>query len=83
VEASDGAVEADGGALVVEVDDRAALAVEVARADGVVDAHLIADAQFSKRVRRADGVKEVVAGVDGVGERGEVLVEIACCDRVE
>jgi hypothetical protein len=57
--------------------------LEVAGADGVVDAHLVADAQLGQRGRGADGVHEMVAGVDGVGESGEVLVKLAVCDRVK
>lgn len=45
--------------------------------------HLVADTQLGQRGRGADGVQEVVAGVDGVGESGEVLVKLAVCDRVK
>jgi hypothetical protein len=83
VEASDGAVQANGGPFVVEFDDSAVEAVEIARADGVVDAHVVADAKFGESGRGADSVQEMVAGVDGVGERGEVLVKLAVRDRVK
>lgn len=83
VEASDEAVQADGGSLVVDLDDRAMEAVEVAGADRVVDPHVLADAEFGEDGRGADGVQEVVASVDGVGERGEVLIELAVGYRVK
>lgn len=83
VEAAYGAVQADGGPLVIELDDGAVETLEVAGADGVVDAHLVADAQLGQRGRGVDGMQEMVAGVDRVGERGEVLVELAVCDRVK
>jgi hypothetical protein len=83
VEAAYGAVQADGGPFVVELDDGSVETLEVAGADGAVDAHLVADAQLGQRGRGADGMQEMVAGVDGVGESGEVLVELAVCDRVE
>ncbi len=83
MKASDGAVQADGGPFVVELDNGAVETLEVAGADGVVDADLVADAQLGQRGRGADGVQEMAAGVDGVGESGEVLVKLAVCHRVK
>jgi hypothetical protein len=83
VETSDGAVQADSGPSVVEVDDGTAKTMEIARADGAADAHVVADTEFGQGGRRADSVQEMVAGVDGVGDSREVLVELAACDRVE
>jgi hypothetical protein len=48
----------------------------------VVDAYVVADAQVGERGRGADGVDKVAASVDGVSERGEMVVELAVCDRV-
>jgi hypothetical protein len=50
-EASDGAVQANGGAFFSEPTTGAVEALEVAGADGVVDAHLVADAQHGQRRR--------------------------------
>jgi hypothetical protein len=83
VEAADRTVQADGGSFVVELDDGTVETLEVAGADGVVDAHLVADAQLGQRGRGADGMQEMVAGVEGVGESGEVLVKLAVCNRVK
>lgn len=83
METSDGAVQADGGPSVVEVDDGAAKTMEIARADGAADAHVVADTEFGQGGRRADGLQEMVAGVDRVGDSREVLVELAACDRVK
>ncbi len=83
METSDGAVQAYSGPSVVEVDNGTAKTVEIARADGAADAHVVADTEFGESGRRADGVQEMVAGVDGVGNSREVLVELAACDRVK
>jgi imidazole glycerol phosphate synthase subunit HisF len=45
-------------------------------------AHAVADTQLAQRGGRAYGVQQVVAGVDGVAERGEVVVELAVSDRL-
>jgi len=50
LEAADGLVHANGGGLVVEVDDRSADAVEVAGAGVVVDADAVADAELGERL---------------------------------
>jgi hypothetical protein len=76
-------VQANSGPFVVEVDDGTAKTMEIARADGAFDAHLVADTEFGESSRRADSVQEMVAGVDGVGNSREVLVELAACDRVK
>jgi hypothetical protein len=52
---------------------RPAGAVQVAGFDGVVDAHLVADAELGQGARGADGVQQVQTGVDRVGERGEAV----------
>ena len=83
METSDGAVQADSGPSVVEVDDGTAKTMEIARADGAADAHVVADTEFGESGGRADSVQEMVAGVDGVGNSREVLVELAACDRVK
>jgi hypothetical protein len=83
VETSDGAVQADSGPSVLEVDDGTAKTMEIARADGAADAHVVADTKFGEGARRADSVQEMVARVDGVGDTREVLVELAACDRVK
>jgi hypothetical protein len=49
----------------------------------VVDLHVLAGAEFGEGGRGADGVQEVVADLDGVGERGEVVVAVAVGDRVK
>ena len=49
-EAADGLVDADGGGLVVEVDDRSVDAVQVAGAGVVVDADAVADAELGERL---------------------------------
>ncbi len=46
---------------------RPAGAVQVAGFDGVVDAHLVADAELGQGARGADGVQQVQTGVDRVG----------------
>ncbi len=45
-----GLVDADGGALVVEVDDRSANAVQVAGAGVVIDADAVTDTELSERL---------------------------------
>jgi hypothetical protein len=44
-------VDADGGALLVEVHDRAVNAMQVAGAGVVVDADAVADAELGERLR--------------------------------
>lgn len=70
-------VELDGRAAVVERDDPAFGAVQVARAHMPVDADAVADDERRQRGDGADRVQEVLARVDRLGERREVWVERA------
>ena len=56
---------------------------QVPRADGVVDADEVADAKRGKSGGRANGVEEPAACVDSLGERGEVIVVLACGDGTQ
>ena len=49
----------------------------------MVDADLITDAQLRQRGGGPDGVQQMAAGVDRVGQRGEMVVKLAVGDRVE
>jgi hypothetical protein len=82
-ESSDRTQKADRDAVIVEVDDYAVLALEVAGADIAVDPDGISDAQFGDCGRCSDGVEQSATRVDGVGDRDEVVVELAGCDLVE
>jgi hypothetical protein len=53
LEAADRAVQADSGAALVELDDGAVDAVEVAGAGVAVDPHAVTDAELGERLRRA------------------------------
>ena len=82
-ESSDRAQKADRDAVIVEVDDYAVLALQVAGADVAVDPDGIADAQFGDCGRCSDGVQQSTTRMDGVGDRDEVVVELAGGDLVE
>jgi hypothetical protein len=69
--------------MVVDLDHRRAQADQVLRADGVVDADEVADAKRGKGGGRANRVKQPAARVDGVGKRGQAIVELAPGDGVE
>jgi hypothetical protein len=49
----------------------------------VVDANEVAHFKRGKRGGRANGVDQVAAGVDGVGKRAELIVELAARDGVQ
>lgn len=69
--------------MIVEVDDYAVLALQVAGADVAVDPDGIADAQLGDCGRCSDGVQQSATRMDGVGDRDEVVVELAGGDLVE
>ncbi len=57
--------------------------LQVARSGAVVDLYLVTDAERGKRSGGADGVQQVLTGVDRVSERAEVLIQLAGHDGVE
>ena len=69
--------------MVVDLGHRSLEAGEVARADPIVDADTIPDAERRERMAGVDRVQQVAAGVDRSGECAEVIVELAAGDRVE
>jgi hypothetical protein len=69
--------------MLVDLDDAGVQPGQVPRADGVVDADEVADAKRGKSGGRANGVDEPAACVDGLGERGELVVELACGDGIQ
>src|SRR4029453_8533036 len=75
--------DADRGAVLVELDDGAVDAVQVAGAGVVVDAHPVADVQQGERFGRADRLQQLVARADRLGDRGQVRVQFASGDLVE
>jgi hypothetical protein len=76
-------VYADRGGALVELEDRAVNAVQVAGAGVVVDPHAVADVQRRERGHAAQGVQQVLSCVDRAGERWEVEVEPAVGDLLE
>jgi len=82
-EASDGAPEPHRHRAIVDRFDHRELVLEVSRADLRGEHHCFADTQLGDRVRGADRVQQRTAGVYGVGNRDEVLVEIARRDLLE
>ncbi len=69
--------------MIVEVDDYAVLALEVAGAHVAVDPDGIADAQFGDCGRCLHGVQQSATRMDGIGDRDEVVVELTGGDLVE
>src|SRR6185437_491026 len=59
------------------------LARQVARADLVVEHDVVADAQLRQRLRGGEGLKQLTARVDRVGDRHKVRIELARGDRVK
>lgn len=57
--------------------------LEIARPDPAGEHHSIADAQLGDRGRGTDGVQQLAASVDGVGDRDEMLVELSGSDLLE
>jgi hypothetical protein len=57
--------------------------VQVARTGAMVDLYLVADAERGKRGGGADGVQQVLTGVDRVGERAEMLIQLAGHDGIQ
>jgi hypothetical protein len=51
--------------------------------DGMVDAHFVAHAEDGERGRGADRQQQPSPRVDRLGERREVIVELAVRDRIE
>jgi hypothetical protein len=68
-EAPDRTQQADCDGAVVEVDDHAVFAVQVAGSDVAVDPDRIADTELGDRIRGAHGVQQRAARVDGVRQR--------------
>jgi hypothetical protein len=58
-------------------------AVEVARFGVVIDPHSVADVEHRERFVGVDRREQLAAGVDGFGDRGEVLVQDAVGDLVK
>jgi hypothetical protein len=71
------------GRTIVELDDRAVVAGQVARADPRTDADAIPDAQRREPVARVDRVEQLPARVDRRRDRAEMIVEFALGDRVK
>lgn len=69
--------------VIVELLDHRQFVLEIARPDGAAEHHGIADAQLGDGARTADGVQQLTACVDGVGDRDEMLVELAGGDLLE
>ncbi len=82
-EASDRMVEFDGCGAVVQCDDRSLNVLQVAGAGMPVDADAVADHERRQGGHGADGVQEMLARVDRLGERREVKIERAVCDLLE
>jgi hypothetical protein len=82
-EPPDPVLELDRRCTIVEADDRAVQAGQVARADLLGDADDIPDAQRRQRRSRAHGEHEPPARLHGRGDRAETIVQIARRDRVE
>jgi hypothetical protein len=69
--------------MLVDLDDTGPQPGQVPRADGMVAADEVADAKRGKSGSRANGVKEPAACVDSLGERGELIVVVACDDGTQ
>ena len=57
--------------------------LEVPRPDFVREYHRVTHAQFGDRPRGTDRVKHLPAGMNGVGDRGQMLIELSRCDHIE
>jgi len=82
-EPADRLVHADGRGVVVEFDDGAFNAAEVLRSGVVVEPDAVADVEHRERLGGVDRLEQIEAGVDRVGDRGQVRVELAGGDLVE
>ena len=69
--------------MIVEPDDRAMQADQVAGADLFGDADDIPDAQCRQRCGRANGEQELPTRLHRAGKCAEMVVELACRDRFE
>jgi hypothetical protein len=69
--------------VLVELDDDAVDAVQVAGVGVMVDPHSVADVEHRERFGGVDCLQQLIARVDGVGDRGQVRVEVAGGDLVE
>ena len=69
--------------MAVELRDDAVDAVQVARAGVVVDPHAVADDKHRERFLRVDGVQELPAGVDGLGDRDKMIIKFTGGDVVQ
>src|ERR1700694_511842 len=83
LEAADRAVQAYGCAVLVELDDVALDAVQVAGAGVVVDADAVTDVEHRERFGRADRVQQLMARPDRIGDRGQMQVQFAGRDLVK
>ena len=76
LEAADRSVHADKRGVIVNLGDDAVNAVQVAGTGVVVDLHAVADRQHRERFQGANGVEQLVAGVDGFGDCDQMRVKL-------
>jgi hypothetical protein len=69
--------------VIAELLDHREFVLEIARPDATGEHHSLTDAQPGDRARGADGMQQLAACVDGVGDRDEMLVELAGSDLLE
>jgi hypothetical protein len=81
LEPPDRRLEADQGRVIVDLDHGGVQAGQIARADAVVDADAVTDAERRQPVAGIDRVQQVATRVDRRRQGAEVVVELAAGDR--
>jgi hypothetical protein len=67
--------------VVVNFGDLGEFTLEVPGPDSVGEHHGVTHAQLGDRLGGADRMKQLPAGVDGVGDRDEMLIKLSRRDR--
>jgi hypothetical protein len=82
-EPADRAVHAHDGGVLVQLDDHALDAVQVAGAGVVIDPHAVSDREHRERFLRVDRAQQLMPGVYGFGDRDKMGVQLARGDLVK
>lgn len=82
-EPSDGLMHAHGRGVPVHLDHDALDTAQILGSGLILEPHAIADVQHRQRLGGADGFEQIEAGVDRVGDRVQVRVELALSDLVQ
>jgi hypothetical protein len=82
-EPAGGLVDADGRGVLVEFDDDTFHAAQILGSCMTVEADAVADVEHRQRLGRVDRLQQLLAGVDCVGDRGQVRVKLAGGDLVK